>query len=102
MLLNRVYRSEYLHSIPKSFFVSSALKNPYSNELVNLQKFFQTVVLWPKALPLARLLIKMKSNVLFKMWFGLIYFYVHIKSENRSFWNTFKFAIRNFKHVIGK
>lgn len=93
---------EYLHSIPKSFFVSSALKNPHSNELVNLQKFFQTVVLWPKALPLARLLIKMKSNALFKMWFGLIYFYVHIKSENRSFWSTFKFAIHNFKHVIGK
>lgn len=93
---------EYLHSLPKSFFLSSALKSPHNDELVNLQRFFQTVVLWPRTLSLARLLIKMKPNVLFKMWFGLIYFYVHIKSEKRSFWSTFKFAMRNFKHVIGK
>lgn len=93
---------EHVNSIGKSFFVSSKLKNSHHNELENLQKFFQTAVLWPKTLPIIKLLIQLKPNAVFKMWFGLVYFYVHVKSERRSFWNTLKFAIHNFKHVLGE
>lgn len=93
---------EYLHSLPKSFFVSSVLKNPCTNQLINLQRFFQTVVMWPKLLPVVKSLVKVKPNLIFKLWFGLVYFYVHIRSENREFWSTLKFAVRNVKHLIGK
>ena len=93
---------EYMHRISKSFFVSSALKNNDSSVLDNLQKFFQTAVLWPATLPFIKALSKLKPNVFFMIWFGLVYFYVHIKSERRNFWTTLIFAFRNFKHVTAK
>ncbi len=93
---------EYLHRLPKSFFISSVLKNPWKDELVNLQRFFQTVVLWPRSLRIVKYLVRIKPNPVFKMWFGLVYFYIHIKSENREFWSSLKFAVRNVRHLIGK
>ena len=88
--------------LDKSFFMSSQLEIPNRREMQNLQKFFQTAVLWPWTWPLIKKMIKWKPNFFFRAWFGLIYFYVYIKSEKRSFWQTFKFAIRNYKHVLVK
>ncbi|KAA3595572.1 MAG: radical SAM protein [Calditrichaeota bacterium] len=90
------------NSLSKSFFLDSTIQMPHIEQLENLQKFFQTVVLFPKSLPLVKKLIKLKPNQLFTWWFGLVYFYVYLKSENRNFWETFRFALRNFKHVLVK
>jgi radical SAM superfamily enzyme YgiQ (UPF0313 family) len=89
-------------TLPQSFFIESALKLPDIHRIENLQKMFQTAVLWPSTFPLIRLLIKLPPNMVFRLWFALIYFYVHVRSENRSLFKTFLFALRNWKHVLLK
>ncbi len=89
-------------SLDKSFFLETKLDIPHKREIENLQKFFQTVVLWPWTYPFVKRLIKLPPNLIFKAWFGLIYFHIYIKSEKRNFWETFKFAIKNYKHVLVK
>jgi anaerobic magnesium-protoporphyrin IX monomethyl ester cyclase len=78
-----------------SFFITSILNNPDRNRLVNLHKFFQTVVLFPALLPLVMLLVRLPANPLFRLWFGLIYFLIYIRSEGRGLVTTFKTALRN-------
>ena len=90
------------NSLSQSFFLNSNLKLPEIREMENLQKFFQTAVLWPWTLPLIQRLIRLRPNPLFKWWFGLVYFYVYLKSERRNFWSTLRFALRNFRHVLAK
>lgn len=89
-------------SLDKSFFLETKLNIPHRKEIQNLQKFFQTAVLWPWTYPIIKRLIKLPSNILFKAWFGLIYFYIYIKSERRNLWSTLGFAIRNYRHVLSK
>ncbi|WP_394747377.1 B12-binding domain-containing radical SAM protein [Spongiimicrobium salis] len=89
-------------SLDKSFFLETKLDIPHKREIQNLQKFFQTVVLWPWTYPLIKRLIRLPSNIFFRAWFGLIYFHVYIKSERRNFWETLKFALKNYKHVLVK
>lgn len=84
----------------ESFFVGSALKMPHIREMENLQKFFQTLVLWPWTMPLVRRLIRLRPNILFSLWFGFVYFLLYIKSERRSFWATLRFAFANARHVL--
>lgn len=91
-----------VEELNKSFFMSSQLEIPHRREMQNLQKFFQTAVLWPWTWRFIKKMIKWRPNFFFRAWFGLIYFYVYIRSEKRSFWQTFKFAIRNYKHVLVK
>lgn len=84
----------------ESFFVGSTLKMPHVREMQNLQKFFQTAVLWPATLPLIKRLIRLRPNVLFQLWFGFVYFLLYLKSERRSFWTTLRFALANARHVL--
>ncbi|MBN1344256.1 MAG: B12-binding domain-containing radical SAM protein [Phycisphaerae bacterium] len=90
------------NELSQSFFLDSRLDLPKIREMQNLQKFFQTGVLWPKTLPLIKRLIRMKPNALLNYWFGLVYFYVFVRSEHRGFWDTLRFAVRNFRHVTRK
>jgi len=89
-------------SLDKSFFLETKLDIPHKREVQNLQKFFQTAVLWPWTYPIIKKLIKLPSNIFFKGWFGLVYFYIYIKSEKRNFWTTLGFALRNYRHVLSK
>ena len=89
-------------SLDKSFFLETKLNIPHRKEVQNLQKFFQTAVLWPWTYPIIKRLIKLPSNIFFKAWFGLIYFYIYIKSERRNFWTTLAFAFKNYRHVLSK
>ncbi|UTW63423.1 B12-binding domain-containing radical SAM protein [bacterium SCSIO 12741] len=91
-----------VETLDKSFFLESKLEVPNIREMQNLQKFFQTAVLWPWTYPLIKRLIYLRPNFLFKAWFGLIYFYVYIRSEKRNFWDTLKFALKNYQHVLAK
>jgi hypothetical protein len=75
------------------------LQNPDRRRLVNLQKFFQTVVLLPAMLPLFKLLTKLPENILFRLWFALVYFIVYVKSEGRGIGNTVKTALRNLHFI---
>ncbi len=87
--------------LSKSFYSKSSLSNhPQIRQIQNLQNFFQTVVLWPWTLGLVRQLIKLPQNMIFTMWFGFVYFVVYVRSENRSFWRTLYFTLRNYKRLI--
>lgn len=88
--------------LTQSFFTETKLKLNNSHALQNLQKFFQTAVLWPKTFPIIKKLIHLPPNLFFTMWFGLVYFYVYILSEKRTFWRTLVFALKNYKHVLAK
>lgn len=87
-------------SLSKTFFSDSRLNMPDIVKMTNLHKFFQTAVLFPAALPLIRVLIKLRPNPLFAAWFGFIYFLTYVKSENKSFWKTLKFAVRNYYNML--
>ena len=88
--------------LSKSFFLDSQLQLPHIRSMQNLQKFFQTAVLWPWTFRLIKKLIHLPPNILFKAWFGLIYFYVYVKSEQRSVLTTLRFALKNYRHVLSK
>jgi radical SAM superfamily enzyme YgiQ (UPF0313 family) len=98
-LLERDFNPEQLGS---SFFRATKLRSPEARQLENLQKFFQTAVLWPWTFPLIKLLISLKPNRLFNLWFSLIYFCVYCRSERRGYWPTIRFALRNYRHVFAR
>lgn len=86
----------------RSFFSgSSPLLAKDITQIVNLQRFFQTAVWWPRAFPLIKFLIKIPPNPVFNMWFGFIFYLVYIKSEGRSWWKTLLFAFKNLR-LAGK
>lgn len=89
-------------SLSKSFFTGSPLRLPDIDRITNLQKFFQTAVLWPWLLPLVRQLVRLPPNRLFDAWFGLIYFVVYLRSEKKRFLGTLRFALRNYRHVLAR
>ncbi len=88
--------------LSRSFFTDTKMKHPAADQLENLQKFFQTAVLWPWSFPIIKRLIRLKPNLLFRLWFGFVYFYVYVKSEQRGFWRTLKFGLKNYQHVLVK
>jgi len=88
--------------LSRSFFLDAKIKGPEVDQLQNLQKFFQTAVLWPWTFSLIKKLIQVRPNVIFTMWFGLIYFYIYLRSEQRGFWRTLRFALKNYHHVLAK
>lgn len=88
--------------LSRSFFTASKLRSPEIGKLENLQKFFQTAVLWPRTLPLIRRLVALPPNALFQAWFGIVYFLVYVRSERRSFWKTLLFGLRNWRHVLAR
>lgn len=76
---------------------ASPLHTKDIKKIVNLQRFFQTAVLWPRTFPLIKLLIKLPPNFIFNLWFGFIFYIVYTKSEGRSWWKTFLFALKNYR-----
>jgi len=86
--------------IPRSFFIDSSLNMKDIRRIENLHKFFQTAVLWPWTLPAVRLLVKLPPNPLFRLWFALVYFVVHVGSERRNFFRTLVFALKNCGSVL--
>jgi anaerobic magnesium-protoporphyrin IX monomethyl ester cyclase len=99
---NRGYLPENfaIDNLSQSFFHHSYLKIPNIEKMVNLQRFFQTVVLWPWTFRMVKYLISLKPNLLYLWWFGLIYLYIYIKSEGLGIWITLKFSLRNWKHIL--
>ncbi|OGG93467.1 MAG: hypothetical protein A2527_01680 [Candidatus Lambdaproteobacteria bacterium RIFOXYD2_FULL_50_16] len=96
--LDQVYASLDQHG---SFYEGTPIKGENMEAIENLQRFFQTAVLMPWTYPLIKRLIYLKPNKMFKYWFALVYFYVHVRSESRGFFQTLAFAIRNYRHVLG-
>lgn len=85
--------------VDATFHSTSVLKIEHRNEIVNLHKFFQTAVLLPWTFPLIKRLIRLRPNRLFTLWFAFVYGCVYIRSEDRGWWNTLKFGMRNLGHL---
>ena len=88
--------------LTRSFFTGSPLRTESIEQLQNLQKFFQTAVLLPGTFPFIKRLIRFPSNIFFTLWFGLVYFAVYLKSEQRGFWKTLRFSLKNYRHILAK
>lgn len=89
-----------IDSLTKSFFSGSNLTNhPDIEKIRNLQNLFQTAVLWPWTFGIIKYLIRMPPNIIFRLWFRLVYFYVYVKAEKRSFLRTLIFAVRNNRRI---
>jgi hypothetical protein len=76
-------------------FHRTLLDNPDRDRLINLHKFFQTVVLFPSLLPLVARLVRLPVNRLFQLWFSLVYFLLYVRSERRGLLATLADGVRN-------
>jgi anaerobic magnesium-protoporphyrin IX monomethyl ester cyclase len=86
-----------INSIDDSHYKGSLLKNDKAKELFNIQRFFQTAVLFPKTLPLIKKLVKLPPNPIFNLWFQFIYFIVYIKSEGHGVIESVRFGLHYMK-----
>jgi len=85
-----------------TFHASSPLRIPHAREVENLHKLFQTAVLMPWTFPLIKRLVHLPPNPLFRLWFTIVYGYVYVRSENRGWWETLVFGLKNLKHLAPK
>jgi len=67
---------------------------PHLKELYNLHSFFQTAVIFPRSIGLIKRLIEFPPNILFKLWWAIVYSVVFVKSEQRSLFQTFIFVFK--------
>ena len=81
--------------VPLSFFNDTILKNVERDFILNLHAFFQTIVMLPFLYPLLKKMLETPHNRFFKIIFKVVYSYVCIKSERRSFYSFLKLAIAN-------
>ncbi len=82
-----------------SFHVTSILKNPHQNSLINLHKFFQTVVIMPSSLPIVKRLLKIPPNFVFQLWFAFVYFFLYASSEGRNWKWMITSALKNWRFL---
>lgn len=94
------------NSSPDDFYSSyygySLMKQENIDEIVNLQKFFQTAVLFPWTFPLIKKIVKLPTNIFFNLWFGLIFYWVYLRGERRPFFWTLWFGLRNAHFLLEK
>jgi anaerobic magnesium-protoporphyrin IX monomethyl ester cyclase len=86
-----------INAIDDSYYKGSVLKNDNINELLNIQRFFQTAILFPKSLPLIKGLVKLPPNPLFNLWFQFIYFIVYVRSEGHGIMEALSFSLHYMK-----
>ena len=65
-----------------SFFKTSMIKSVHKNELINLQKLFLYGVKFPRLMPLIKIVIRWRPNLLFEILFLMGYAWSYLKSEN--------------------
>jgi anaerobic magnesium-protoporphyrin IX monomethyl ester cyclase len=70
--------------IPKTILSNSVLKNVDKDKIQVTLYFFQSAVIFPRYRSLFRKLTKFRPNIIFKLWFYLIYLNLHKKSEGRT------------------
>ena len=78
------------------------IKNNDIEKLINLHRFFQTAVIFPSLFPLIKKLVHLPSNIFFKAWWAIVYFFIYVGGERRSHKQTLRFALYNLKTFIGK
>lgn len=104
-IVNYAKRTGYLeddfsfNSMPNSILSHSILKKTNTERIKNYLYFFQSIILFPRFVNLFKSLIKIKPNILFRLWFYLIYAHIQRKSEKRGFISYVKFIFSNIGKV---
>ncbi|MFH1846512.1 MAG: radical SAM protein [Candidatus Omnitrophota bacterium] len=89
-----------VHSADQQGEISFEVAEP--RQLYNLHCFFQTAVIFPFLLGTIKRLVKFPPNILFKMWWALIYFFIFMRAEARDPVRTFIFAFKSAGLVFKK
>ncbi len=84
-----------INQVFSSYYVGTVLSNPQNKELLNLHRFFNTAVLMPWSIPIIKRLIKLPVNSLFKIWWGIMYTYVYIRSEGHELLEVVRVIFHN-------
>jgi len=87
------------NSIPNSILSHSILKRINADRIKNYLFFFQSIILFPRFVNLFKFLIKIKPNILFRLWFYLVYAHIQRKSEARGLISHVKFLFSNIGKV---
>ena len=91
-----------INQVFSSYYVGTVLENPQNNQLLNLHRFFNTAVLMPWTIPVVKKLIKLPPNIFFKIWWGIMYTYVYIRSEGHEVWEVFRTLLSNIPSDLFK
>ncbi|MCX5693258.1 MAG: radical SAM protein [Candidatus Omnitrophica bacterium] len=75
-----------------------SFNNPEARKLKNLHYFFQTAVIFPGALSFIKILISFPPNIVFKIWWLIVYFFIIAKSESRNMPQTLISSLKTFAH----
>jgi len=86
--------------LPRSYMEKCVLNRPDRSQVENIHKLFKTAVRHPGLIPLIRRLIRLKPNLLFKLWFGLNYMSTIKSTERRSFKTVIPLVLKNFGFFI--
>jgi hypothetical protein len=74
----------------------------HPKELRNLHYLFQTAVIFPPLSGLIKKLIILPTNILFRFWWAIMYFFIFVKAEARDLTQTFTFALKTSGLVFRK
>ena len=85
-----------------SFFKTSRIKSAHKNELVNLQKLFFYGVKFPRLMPLIKIMIRWRPNLLFEILFLTGYAWSYMRSENLSLGEVWSIGWRNLARFFFK
>lgn len=77
-LLSAGYNFERL---PTNFHLNSILNIPQKDYMLKVHHFFQSMVLFPRLMPLWKILMKIPGRRLSELWFKMIFLYCRIKSD---------------------
>jgi len=80
---------------PPSFFKTSKIKSAHKNELINLQKLFLYGVKFPRLMPVIKIVIRWRPNLLFEIFFLMGYAWSYMRSENLKLREVWSIGIRN-------
>ena len=86
-------------ALPDSVFAGSILKNIDNDRVVNMLYFFQTLILFPRLKETIKRLMSCKPNVVFRLWFYIVYAYLHRKSEDRTWIPYLRYLLSNRKNI---
>lgn len=88
-------------SIPTTILATTVLKKLDRDRISNSLCFFQTAILFPKLTMFIKFLIRRRPNALYRLWFGVVYAYLHRKSEGRKLIPYIRYVLSNAKFTRG-
>ena len=89
-------------SIPTTILATTVLKKLDRDRIANCLCFFQTAIIFPKWIGVIKYLIRRRPNALYRLWFGVVYAYLHRKSEGRKWITYIKYVLNNARYTRGK